>query len=497
MTHASLGILNLAADRKEEFLYNIYAMGRDAINEEEEAFAYIIPQDQWDAGEAVNLVNILYRGGIEIEQADADFTAGGKAFSKGDFILYGAQAFRPYLVDLLEKQTYPDQYRYPGGPPVPPYDLAGWTLPMQMGVQVERIDTAFDAKGTPLKDLYSYPEGEIHGQAGFGYAFSPRENRAYRAVNTLLAAGERVHRLMDSSSLKVGTFVVEKGPDTQDRLEELAQSPGLTFEALEEQPSGSLKRLKPVKVGLYKSWRANMDEGWTRWVLEQHGFDLDTLHNADIQSGDLSPYSAVIIPDQSPSAIFNGYTAGYMPPEFTGGLGLEGTIQLDRYVRRGGVVIGFDEASDFLIEQLGLPVRDVTSGLSSGQFFIPGSLIRTLVNTNHPLAWGMQEEAAASFSRSRSFEAVVPDREGEGGREDTKPAPRPDLDMVVRYADKDLLMSGWAKGEDKYLKKKGAMVDVRYGEGHVILFGFRPQFRGQPRGTYKLIFNSILLGAEE
>jgi len=497
MTNASLGLLNLAADRKEEFLYNIYDMGRDAIDDPEEAYAYIIPQDQWDAGEAANLINILYRGGIEIEQADADFSVGGKTFSKGDFIVYGAQAFRPFLVDLLEKQEYPNQYRYPGGPPVPPYDLAGWTLPLQMGVTVERIDTSFTVGGTPLTDLYRFPEGEIHGRGEFGYAFSNRENRAYQVVNALLAQGEKLHQMVDSGSVKAGTFIVEKGPDTKDRLEKWASSTGLSFEAIAQAPSGPMKKLKPVKVGLYKSWRANMDEGWTRWVLEQHGFDLDTLHNADIQTGDLSVYSAIIIPDQSPNAILHGYPAGYMPPEYVGGLGLVGALKLDQFVRQGGVLIGFDEASDFLIEQFGLPVRNVTSRLSSSQFFIPGSLIRTQVDTDHRLALGMQEEAAASFSRSRAFEAVVPDREGEGGREETKPAPKPDLDVVVRYAEKDLLMSGWAKGEDKYLKEKEAMVDVRHGEGHVILFGFRPQFRGQPRGTYKLIFNSILLGAEE
>ena len=145
----------------------------------------------------------------------------------------------------------------------------------------------------------------------------------------------------------------------------------------------------------------------------------------------------------------------------------------------------------FAIDQFGLPIRNVTRGLSNKQFFIPGSLIRANVNTESPFANGMPKEVAASFSRSRAFEIYVPSREGEGGKEDIKEAPKPEAEIIVKYADKDLLMSGWASGENKYLKNKAAMVNVKHGEGNVVLFAFRPQFRGQPRATFKLIFNAI------
>ncbi len=180
-----------------------------------------------------------------------------------------------------------------------------------------------------------------------------------------------------------------------------------------------------------------------------------------------------------------------MPEPYTGGLGLEGALALETYVKAGGTLIAFDEASDFAIEQFGLPVRNVVRNVPSKSFFIPGSLIRTVVDTQHPLAYGMADTVAASFSRSRAFEVVKQERKGEGGTEEIEKTPPPPVTMVARYADKDLLMSGWEVGAKKHIGGKGAVAQVQLGEGQVVLFGFRPQFRGQPRGTYKLIFNAL------
>ena len=160
-------------------------------------------------------------------------------------------------------------------------------------------------------------------------------------------------------------------------------------------------------------------------------------------------------------------------------------------------MIAFDEASDYLIDQFGLPVRNVTKGVSSNSFFIPGSLVRIKVDTTNQLGFGMKSEAAASFSRSSAFRRVLKGNKGEGGIEDIQMPPEPDVVTVAKYADKDILMSGWAKGEYTYLRNNGALMDIKLGKGNIILIGFRPQFRGQPRGTYKLIFNSIYSGALE
>ncbi len=499
MLTASMAVLDIAADRKEEFLHHIYLMGRDAIENDAEAFAYIVPAEQWDPGEARNLVEILQRGGLEAHRATAPFRAAGKDYPAGAIVFYGAQAFRPFLVDLLEKQEYPDQYRYPGGPPRPPYDLAGWTLPIQMGVTVDRIDEPFQAATEALQELIPLAPGIVDGDPAAGYLFSGKENAAYTAVNRLLKTGATVHILHEAvtaggEEFQPGAFLVE-GTQLEQTVRELAGTTGVDFRGLNRIPDVKKQTMTRARIGLYKSWAPSMDEGWTRWVFEQHAFDLDTLHDRDIRERDLSQYDALVFPSQSAAQIMHGRSAATVPEAYAGGIELGGLKAVADYVRAGGTLITFDEASDFAIEMLGLPVQNTTNRLSDEQFFIPGSLIRAEADTTHPLAFGVQPEIAASFSRSRAYSIYEPSYSGEGGREDIERAPKPEVEVVVRFGKKDNLLSGWAMGADRYLAGKAALLDVRHDEGNVVLFSFRPQFRGQPRATYKLIFNAIYQGA--
>lgn len=501
MLTGSMAVLDLAAERKSQFLYNIYKMGSDEIEEGNsgDPFAYVIPPKQWDEGEARNLINILYRGGIEIHRATQPFTANGTQYDEGTYLAFAAQAYRPFLMDLLEPQNYPTLRQYPGGPPDPPYDLAGWTLPMQMGVNINRIDSEFDVNAEKIDGLIPVEPGNIAENPGYGYALSPRPNASVKAVNQLLEKGVSVYRAEPKvNEKKPGAYIIENTSQSADMVQMLADSLGVDFTAINPKPDETLlNSLDLPKVGLYKSWAANIDEGWTRWILQNYHFAVDTLHDANIQNDDLSQYDAIIIPDQWPQGILHGHRVGEMPKKYTGGMGLEGATAISRYVKEGGTLLTFDSASDFAINQFGLPVRNVTEDLSTSEFFIPGSLIRMNVDTGHPLSHGMQDTVAASFSRSRAFEVIEQDTTGEGGVEDIADAPEPDVEIITRYAEDDLLMSGWAMGEDKYIAGKAAMMNVKYGDGQIILYGFRPQFRGQPRGTYKLIFNAILTSAME
>ena len=504
MLTASMAVLRIAADLREHWLWGIYEMGRDAIErgQSERPFAYVIPPEQWNAGEEVNLVNILLLGGVEVHRATRSFKTGERTYPAGSFVIYSAQAFRPYIKDLLEAQHYPDRRRGPGGAPQTPYDLAGWTLPMQMGVRVDPIEAAFEADTERLEGRVAPEPGEVTGRARFGYAWSHRPNAGVLAVNRLLAQGERVYLAAEPFSrsgreFDRGAFVVAAGDSTGPRVQALARELGLDFVGLDEEPNARLQALKRPRVALYKSWVPSMDEGWTRWLLKEYAFPVDTLHDADVRETDLSHYDAIVLPHQSAQRILNGHAPGTMPEEFTGGLGLEGALALKKYVEEGGTLVALDAASDFAIAQFGLPLRNAVARLSARQFFIPGSLVRIKIDAAHPLAYGMPEEAAASFVRSRAFDIVRLSPKGEGGRADLPPPPKPPVEVVARYAKNDILMSGWALGEKKYLGGKAAVVRARLGRGEVVLFGFRPQFRGQPRGTYKLFFNALLLAGAE
>jgi hypothetical protein len=318
---------------------------------------------------------------------------------------------------------------------------------------------------------------------------TPGDNAGLRLVSRLLAGeaggGARVGRSTTpfeaaGRSWPAGTFSIRAD---RRALDAIAREEGVELIAA-SRPASTLELRRP-RVGVYKSWVANMDEGWTRWVLEQYDFSYETLTDADVRGGNLSRLDAIILPSQNPRSILHGHAPGRMPPEYVGGIGLEGAVELKAFVERGGTLIAFDAASGFPIDQFGLPVTDVTAGLDRDDFFIPGSLVRLDVDTEDPIASGMTEKAAAFFSRSRAF-SVASEAEDSGS-----------VDVVARYSAEDLLMSGWEIGAQRYLAERPAVGKVALGDGQVVLIGFRPQFRGQPRATFKLIFNSLFAAAAE
>jgi hypothetical protein len=485
---SSLATVDVASRLREDWLFNIYRMGAHQIGEGTSGgpFAYVVDmEEQWDRGEAVELLNVLRRGGVEVHRATASFQADGRTWPAGTYVAFAGQAFRPHLVDLMERQEHPHREIYPGGPPEPPYGgLAGWTLPMQMGVEVARIEEPFQARVQPV-DLVPAPEHRITGSGSWGFVLSEKRSESRILVNRLLGAGERVH--WTSGALQAGeaefgpgAFVVEAGEGTRERLLAAAGELGLEVTALSARPSGDLHSLRVPRLGVYMPWTGNMDEGWTRFLLDKFEFQRDTLRNADLR-GDLSAYDVILFADQSAASILNGHRSGSMPDEFVGGVGQEGAENLRRWVEAGGTLVTFDGASDFAIRALDLPLENATAALSREELFVPGSLIRTYVDRTHPVAFGMLEEQAVFYQNSRGFR-VQDDRR---------------VDVVARYADYDLLMSGWEVGAEEHLAGLPAVVRARVGLGQAVLIGFRPQFRTQPSGSFKLIFNAIHGGGVE
>jgi hypothetical protein len=236
----------------------------------------------------------------------------------------------------------------------------------------------------------------------------------------------------------------------------------------------------PVRA-LYRSHVPSMDEGWTRWVLEKQSkcFNYSTLEDAELRRGNLrARFETIIIPDQSPRAILSGYAKGVMPPELTGGMGAEGVKALREFVEAGGTLVCLNKASDFAIEQLKLPVRDVTIGLKRTEFYAPGSILRTIVDTSHPIARRMPRESIAWVENSPVFEPSE-GAQGAGVR------------VIARYPEHaSPLLSGWLLGGER-IEGRAALVEVRLGQGRVYLFGFRPQYRAQSLATYPLFFNAI------
>jgi hypothetical protein len=258
------------------------------------------------------------------------------------------------------------------------------------------------------------------------------------------------------------------------------------------------------RFAIYRSNIPSMDEGWTRWIVNKSGFDaiccdyFDSIRDKEIQSGVRDQKNrktkAIIFPDQPASQILNGYAKGTMPDEYTGGVGKDGVENLKKFVEAGGTLVFLNRSSLFAIEHFNLPIRNLTGGLDRKDFYIPGSILRTELDTNHPIAKGMPQRSIAWFENSPAFEMT-------GGIEVTPSSTRGGIQtedgqigyrIVARYPSdpKDILLSGWALGREK-IAGKAALVEVTMGKGRIILFGFRPQYRGQSLATFPLLFNAI------
>lgn len=485
MMTASLAVADMAAELKEDYLFNIYWMGKRQTERGRRAeggpFAYVIDVEaQHDRSAAVDLLRIFRTAGIEVVRATGDFTAGGNEYPTGSYVI-PPQAFRPFVIDLMEPKRYPDRRLYPGGPPEPPYDMTGYELRFQLGVDVDGVAEPFEMPGPRAAEI-RVPAGTISG-TGTQWLLEPGSNAAFAAVNGLFAQGAVVSRSREGfdaldRSWPAGTFLVT-AVEASD-MRQAVERHGLRAWGTDEPPQTSWATLAAPRIGLYKSWVAAMPEGWTRWVFDQYGFAWENLTDQQIQGDDLSGFDIIIVPDQSARSILEGHEAGEMPPDYVGGLGEEGAAALEQYVEAGGWLLAFDEAVDFVIDELPVPVRNRVRGVESDEFFIPGSLIRVDIDPDDPMAFGMPDSAVALFARSQVLEVT--------GLLRANPAAR----VFARYAADDYLVSGWTLGGDEYLAGQAAGLQAPLGGGRVILLGFTPHFRGQPRNTYKLLFNPLI-----
>jgi Zinc carboxypeptidase len=483
MITASRATLDLAARLKDDFLYNIWRMGTRQIVRGEKAqggpYAYVIDLGaQHDPTRTVEFLRTFRIANIEIRQADAPFQAGGQTYPAGTYVI-GPHSFRPYVVDLIEPKKFPERRLYPGGPPDPPYDMTGYELSLQMGVKIDRVVEPFPLPARVVDEIPPAPGG-VQGSGTAGFALAPNQNMGAKALNRLLKAGATASWAADNTIVVQGV--------ARDVVDREGKGLGVVFKALDAPPSGA-RPIRVPRIGLYRSYRANMDEGWTRWILEQYEFPYTSLSNADIR-GDLSKFDVLLFADESEDTILNGHLAGTMPPDFVGGIGMEGAANVRRFVDRGGWLMAWDTAVDFAIRALELPLRNSVSGTRPSEFFIPGSLLRITTKPENPLAAGMEASAIAMFADSQALQ-VVP-AAAEGGRRAERTA-----DVYAEFPRQNLLVSGWELGASRYVAGRAAAVRVPVGKGQAVVMAIRPHWRGQPHNTFKLLFNPLYLSTRQ
>lgn len=485
--------LDLAARNKETVLWNAYlkASRQTARGAAGTPTAYVIPARQHDPLTMAKMVNKLLLQGVEIQRAGAPLTVGDVTYPAGSYVVPLAQPKMGLIRYLLGRTFYPDnEYtRDRNGVPIRPYDMATDTMFEFMGVRVDPVSQAVSGSLQTLTADVTV-SGKVSKGAG-GSLLDGRLNDSYRAVNRLLAGGASVKRVDKSGGgLRAGDFLVTAAPDAL--AASVAAATGVDFAPLAAVPAEGTHDVRKPRIGMYQRYLGgNMDEGWTRLLLEQFDFPYTTLRDAEIRKGGLeAAYDVIIIPDDTSAAITGdrgtegggrgrGPDLSTIPPEYRSGIGAEGVAALRAFVEKGGRLVTLGGASQFAIDRLTVPVRNVTAGLPATEFWCPGSTLHAAFDTTHPLAYGMPPEGLVVFlGNSLAFEVTATDRSEQYAR-------------VVTFPSRGLLESGWLIGEAT-LAGKAPAVAARVGQGEVVLIGFRTQHRAQTHGTYKILFNALL-----
>ena len=476
---ASDAILESVSDHAFDFQRNMAQMASDAVNAGGKE-AYRIPKDQRDRTAAMRLVQLMREHGVEVFAC------------KDAYWIPLDQPYGKFVDEMLALTHYPKVKAVPGPNIIAPYDVAAWSLPLMMGVTAERVTPSAEERAEEWHAVSDadFPQGIATG-TGAIYALRHDENSAFKLVNAVLKANGKVSvATKPFGNFAAGTFLIES-PDAA----ALAKNYQLTLTAVPQIPDGA-KAMKGARIGMLKPWTAQLDEGWTRFLLEQYGFNLTSLDNKTVRAGSLkNNFDVIIVPDMSRDMIVEGrggggrggegaamrYTPDF-PPEYSGGIGSEGVNALKKFVEEGGTIVAWGAGGDLLADDFNIPVVNELRGVRGEEFLCPGSLLKVQLDASHPVNWGMPTETAAFVDRGIAYRTTIPGAEME----------RAVLAWYPAEAD-DILMSGWIRGAER-LQRKAAAVAFTRGKGKLVMIGFRPQFRAQTEATYKMVFNAIYWG---
>lgn len=541
---ANRAVMDVASRHREQFLFNSWRMGRNSIErgsrdtwtltpnkvaEVKAAFdsnrtarrqlpaadymkilqspdkrdprGYIIPATQKDFATAVKFINALVKNGITIHRATSQFSVGGKSYPAGSYVVMTAQAFRPHVIDMFEPQNHPDDIPYPGGPPTPPYDNAGWTLAYQMAVEFDRILEPFSGPFVKLTGFAPVPAGTVAAPAASGWYAWARTNDGFAAANRLLKGGQEVHVLTKEATVggrawPAGTFVARATPALAPVVRTLATERGVSFISLAAQPeAGAMKPMRIPRIGLWDVYGGSMSSGWMRFVFEQFEFPYQNVFAQDLDSANLNArYDVIILPDDASFAaedtartfVIRGQPPIEKVPEQwrnrLGRITLAKTLpRLRAFVENGGTLLALGDAAA-IAYQLDLPVSNAVVGdddkpLPRAKYYVPGSVLSVAVDTSNPVAWGMNGRTDIFFDNNPAFRL----KRGSNAK------------RVAWFDSPAPLRSGWAWGQ-KVLDGAAEVVVAPVGKGEVILYGPQVHFRGQTHGAFPFLFNGVFYG---
>ncbi len=476
----------------------------------EPPYYYVIPAKQHDGSEMVRMVNLLKEHGVRVYRLRTAVEIGSRVFVPQDVIVPLSQPYRAFIKEAMEGQMYPQRHYTPGGELIRPYDVTSWSLPLHAGVECIPVTTRSKQLESSMQELendYRHPDKQADLDESFwALAYPVEENASFKAAFYALDLGLRVDRLSEPLSLKnrvlsAGSFLIYPKTSKTTGLKSIFQQVETQPIVLKQKHSVSVASIKKPSIAVVETYMHDMDAGWTRFFLDAHRVGYTVLRPGDFEKLDLKKkFDVIVFPDTSKDLLVKGrfsedmpYYQVDFPPKYQKGMGEKGLAGLMDFIDRGGRIVAWERSTKLFFgelktkvgknvgaaDALKLPIRDMTKQARDGGLHVPGSLLRVELNTKHPLTLGMPEMTGV-FSRGALVMQTRP------------PLLDTDRRVIAVYPEKDLLQSGYIKGE-KLLANRPAMVWLKMGRGQLVLFGFNPLFRGSTPATYKLVWNSLLL----
>ncbi len=494
-------IIKTAALHKDEILKYRNNLCRKEVNKgkTQAPFFFILPTRQHDQSELVNLVKIMHEQGINIYRLTKDVTVNNYQFHRGDVVFPMNQAYRPFIKEVMEAQTYPIRHFTPGGKIIRPYDITSWSLPLHKGLESHEIDV-YNAgiRNNLIPVSYPFTLKTGYVTAEWGYAFSANENESYKTAFALMEKKVTVYRTKagfktSAGKIPAGSFVVKKGS----ALKEIVKNMDVSLIPLENKPEVVLQKTKIPRIALMVSWFHDMDAGWTRYIFDTYHIPYTQIHPGDVATLDFSKFDILIFPDMSKSVLMDGkysesgYSQPNLPPEYTKGIGKKGLQKIMAFVNGGGEIMSWGRSTNLFEgtqtirdasgqkETFVLPYRNIAPGMQKKGLYCPGTFVRVDWKAGNQLTYGMEKQTGIFYRGNPVFKTWQPGFDM-------------DRRVIGWFPETHLVMSGYAENINM-VGNKPIMVWLRKGKGHLILYGFSPIFRASTPVTYKLVFNGILM----
>ena len=501
---STMSVIKSCANHKEDILKFRNDMCKEEVKrgKTQKPYYYIMPKEQHDKSELVNLVNLLDEHGVERYVLQEPVEINNRRYSAGDVVVPLAQPFRPFIKEVMENQKYPVRHYTPGGEMIRPYDITSWSLPLHRGLECDEIDVRAESLERSLKKIegrYQINQSVPNEYEAVVFPFS--NNESYKAVFLAYKMGLKVRYVnynipIGNKSIE-GAFVIPYSDANRTELNDLIGQLKVPPVFVEEEARLEGSDVGFPRIALVETYQHDMDAGWTRYIFDSYHIPFDVIHPGEIKEKDLQNYDVLVFPDTHKSVLLKGkyesddhYQMSHYPPEYTKGMEEEGLQKVMKFVHDGGKILSWGRSTELFMgkqtiqndkeekEEFSLPVENIAEDVKEDGFYCPGSFVQV------------------SLDNQKVFNRGMPDKTGVFYRGDpvlSTSTPIFDMDRRVlgHFPEEDILLSGFAR-EEKEIAEKPAWVWVQKGAGELILFSFKPQFRASTQADYKMIFNSLL-----